>query len=431
MIKIINLFCVGLVALSIPMSYGDGAKSSVSNIIDRKAYTIAVATARKMHTIDLNDAKLCQNLADQIDRLNVSPDNPAYGVSEFVRCSLLMRVGKQGKAKRGFVKLLSHKSVLPETIHRMEFFDYDHRFVLWNAQGVLLPLSPSIVRSVYEGRVLACGYALKNQDIPTVYAFVQPSPILGGDAIEMQSIPKGDHHNRALLKISDRFESVQLYERAYSSYLSYVYAEFGTASCLQNGIRVGQKVAFCPEASSHWKRVAELAYKAGKTKDSLGYLAKSAILAKEFEPVAFMKAIDSVLKKLPAEKKPADEILKKDILALSELFKRINAHPAAWAILEQHTELFGGKKAVELETKSIKEEWVALLKPHRDASPLVILYDYKIYPNGDPLKVKILQAMSAEAIKKVNKQLKEFLSKQAAAQPLQPKKSSRPKKQNQ
>jgi hypothetical protein len=177
-----------------------------------------------------------------------------------------------------------------------------------------------------------------------------------------------------------------------------------------------------PKAAVYWAKAAECARLAGKTELGWGYLMKAAVFGDEKTYQAALKTAKQweLEDKNPPKKpnpKPVDPKVRREALTeVVRLYAKMNAHPRAWELIDAYPDAFENPKALK---KEIQNEWLAVVKDVSRVAKKVVLYGQEVHPNGDPLKVKIPQAMSDEAIKKVNQKLKEFLSKQAETKPVE------------
>jgi len=89
----------------------------------------------------------------------------------------------------------------------------------------------------------------------------------------------------------------------------------------------------------------------------------------------------------PPAPPPVDPKVKREALTRAvRLYAELNAHPRALALIEENKNAFEDPDSLR---KEIEEQWLAVVKGASRMATKVVLYGHEVYPNGDPLKVRI------------------------------------------
>jgi hypothetical protein len=217
------------------------------------------------------------------------------------------------------------------------------------------------------------------------------------------------------LEVSANLFRAGLFDNAWRAYTEAIYGELGPSWISSHSAKYRDNNWLSPKAAVYWAKAAECARLAGKTELGWGYLMKAAVFGDEKTYKAALKTATQwdIEDKDPTKKpkpKPIDPKVRREALTkVVRLYAKMNAHPRAWELIDAYPDAFENPKSLK---KEIQDEWLVVVKGASWGAMKVVLYGQEVYPNGDPLKVKIPQAMSDEAIKKVNKQLKEFFAKE-------------------
>lgn len=214
---------------------------------------------------------------------------------------------------------------------------------------------------------------------------------------------------KKMLEAAASLEQAGLYDLAWRAYAEAVYASFSPAWIKEKL----EETWLSPAPAEYWAKAAQCAYKAGKQELAWDYLTKAAVLGTDKlyeEAQATAKEWSAVAELRPTPAQPVDPNVKREALTKAvRLYAELNAHPRALALIEANRAVFEDPDRLR---KEIEEQWLAVVKDMSRAARKVTLYGYEVYPNGDPLKVRIPWALSDEAMASVRERLQA-----ASAQP--------------
>ena len=267
------------------------------------------------------------------------------------------------------------RATLPELLilsmrQSMKPLNRDERLNIDNAYLALIPLSMGA-----------------NQSIAFADINPRPEPI-------PNTIGQGD-----LQLIADYFFRLGLYEYAAHAHLEYVYFNLKYVNIL-NAIRDVDD--FTVQSNSEtWFRIAECHFLTGNEMLGYDYLAKAIIFGGE----TVKNRATNWLTHQPPPPISLEDNEKEEIWGeIIGLYRKINAHPRAWALVEEFAEHFQNPHTLKEE---IQQEWLALVESWKYRSRKIILYGQEVWPHGDPLAATIPWPCSDEAIIKAQKILKE------------------------
>lgn len=207
-----------------------------------------------------------------------------------------------------------------------------------------------------------------------------------------------------VLEIPKNFASLGLYDKAWRTYCEHALVSSG-AERLDT------------TAAQNWKLAAENAYLAGEKKLAWQLLMKAAVFGGEWlfdevkQTARLWNARERSQKELPRPEVLQGDKRREAWDAIISLYQEMNAHPRAWALIDEYPEEFENPE--ELKQK-IQADWIRVVErfipKHPDSAvKSVTVYGYRLYPDGvDPLTVKVPWAFSAESIKKAKAHLAEL-----------------------
>ena len=225
-----------------------------------------------------------------------------------------------------------------------------------------------------------------------VYVFVKPDRAV---------VPRTDRSG--MVRLAGCLDEAGLYDLAWRAYAEAVYGSYSPG-----WIRQGNSDTWMSaDAAKHWRSAADSARKAGKEELAWDFLMKAAVYGKE-EMYAECKQTArtwSLGMEHPEPTKTPRVDRKRQNRGLMEaiqLCEALNAHPRALSLIEDKWEVL---ERPDERRKDTEENWIAVVKDLSRATDKVVLYGYEVYPNGDPLKVRIPWALSDEALASVRKRL--------------------------
>jgi hypothetical protein len=203
-----------------------------------------------------------------------------------------------------------------------------------------------------------------------------------------------------MLKIAAEFERGAMWDMAWRAYAEAIYAGYGPAWPDERA----RETWLSAEAAGHWSKAAACAQRAGKTHLAENYFVKAAVFGGD-KTQETLKGVARRWSESPtSHPAPVDDHTKREALTrIVDLYVEINAHPRALQVIDANGAVFDDPDTLR---KKVEDQWLAIVKDASRAAEKVVLYGHEVYPQGDPLKIRIPWAFSDEAVVSVRNRLK-------------------------
>jgi hypothetical protein len=201
--------------------------------------------------------------------------------------------------------------------------------------------------------------------------------------------------------MAESLEQAGLYGVAWRCYAEATYAGFHTAWVTH---RTDSENWLCPDAAEYWAKAARCARLAGRQEVAWDFLTKAAVFGSdELYQETQVIAKEWSENPEPTPPPPVDPAVKRGALMRAvRLYAELNAHPRALMLIDENRDAFEDPDGLR---KEIEEQWVAVVGEVTKFTKVLTLYGYQVYPDGDPLKVRIPWALSDEALADVRTRL--------------------------
>lgn len=187
--------------------------------------------------------------------------------------------------------------------------------------------------------------------------------------------------------VSVFFQELGFYDLAWKAYLEEAYFKNPLYFLLE------KKYSDTPlshQNAHYWPRVAECAYRAGECDLAWGFLMKAAVFGDDKlyeqtkETARLWSEVEAGKAELPKPEPLSPEERKKKFKEIVMAYKEMNAHPRAWAIIDEYKDEFDDPEGLK---KEIQDDWLDLTNMlcSPDSAVRVILYGYEL------LKVEVAE----------------------------------------
>jgi len=193
--------------------------------------------------------------------------------------------------------------------------------------------------------------------------------------------------------VSDTFHDLGYYDKAWRSYLELAY--FNKNPHLLNSKKYDD-TPLSSKNAHNWYSAAENAYRAGEHNLAWGLLLKAAVFGDEkLHEQALNTAkqwvdVETGNAELPKQKLLASDERKKKLKEIVMVYKEMNAHPRAWAIIDEYKDEFDDPEGLK---KEIQDDWIDLVDMLCGSAIRVVLYGYELLrtdvaEDGTTIKVR-------------------------------------------
>jgi len=320
--------------------------------------------------------------------------SPGCTVLAFLSGRIAVRFGKLQRARGVLAESATHPAISFESLCalREATRERSQSQVPTNVRIEAMPLTP-LTRSLGALRMKYASYGAR-----------PPTPeLLSCDRAKQRTI-------------AECIEEAGLHDVAWRCYAEAAYAGFHTAWITH---RVDPENWLCFEAAEYWLRAAHCARLAGRQEVAWDFLTKAAVFGSD----ALFDQAQQTAKEWedepePAQPQPVDPAVQREALTRAiRLYAELNAHPRALLLIDENRDAFDDPDALR---KEIEEQWLAVIKDVTREAATITLYGVDVYPDGDPLEVRIPWALSDEALSHVREQLAALHADTAEAVPPAP-----------
>ena len=210
-------------------------------------------------------------------------------------------------------------------------------------------------------------------------------------------------------EVSSLFRDLGDYDKAWRASLESAY--FDKSPNLSDRSRNGDRNVLSTKNAVRWHDAAESAYRAGERDLAWGFLMKAAVFGDErlyattLETAKLWIDVEDGTTELPKPELLTPEERKRKFKEIVLVYKNMNIHPRAWAIIDEYWEEFDDPDGLK---KEIQDDWLELTNllfyaATRAPVGVIVLYGYNLLVIGgvaedgtrleirqhDPLDVKI------------------------------------------
>lgn len=381
LIKVITIMGIAFVAA--PITACAQLRQEGSNLrerikLARQAWKLIKPTGKAILSSNVKNAQAV------LAKIEGGPLSPGHAVVGYIKARVAFLAGQKEGVKARFVAAID-PSTAPECVLALiERSSSTQEGLLYRQHlAALLPMS------VWR-RQLDAGnsdFRLTRNNV-SVY-----------ELVHRQTVPRGDR--AAISSVAGHLRRAGLHDLAWRAYAEAVYVGFVPAWIGENR-EDGTWV--CPRAAEYWAMAAECAYRAARKELAWAYLIKAAILGDEnlyarTRATARKWNAEAAATAKPTAPRPIDpEIKRKALTQAIRAYAQLNAHPRSLALIAANRNSIEDPDKLR---KEIERQWMAVVKDVSRSATKVIVYDYEVYPKGDPLKVRIPWALSDKAMTSV------------------------------
>ncbi len=199
-----------------------------------------------------------------------------------------------------------------------------------------------------------------------------------------------------MLEIAAEFDRAGEWDLAWRAYVEGICSSF-SPDALSN-IRV-RNTWLSADTVKYWIRAGECARQAGREELGESCLLNAAVFGGEED----YRKVGEILRKWAeeaqdeVEPEPVDEDVRREALTkIVHMYAQANAHPRAFQLFDDYPDVFENGEKLR---KEIEGQWLAVIKAMYGAASKVRVYGFEVFPNGDPLKVRVPWAFSDEAVR--------------------------------
>jgi hypothetical protein len=228
------------------------------------------------------------------------------------------------------------------------------------------------------------------------HGFVHPAP---------PTIPATGRNE--LVEVADHLRRAGLYDHAWRAFAEAVYVWYAPPWTRERT----EETWVHPEAAALWAGAATCAQRAGKDELAADFLMKAAVFGTNELYSQCLKearqwwAPDGV--KQREKEVPVSPELKREALTKAvRLYMAMNAHPRAWALIDEYPEAFETPDDLR---KEVQADWVGIVNIACKFTFKLVIFGYEVYPKGDSLAVKIPLALSDEGLANARRRLARLL----------------------
>ncbi|MDR0327574.1 MAG: hypothetical protein LBI05_04685 [Planctomycetaceae bacterium] len=312
---------------------------------------------------DLEEKEAIQKIADLAKQIDSSGGPSQHTVNRFfqtVTTSLLKK--RVSDAEDCFLYLDEEivmgmeyfllEQSLSNTRKRAEGWDLWGRWHQWNRMmSTILPISGKQGQSMYISKIR---WARFPYDCPA-------------------GVPE----------VSNLFHDLGCYDKAWRASLESVYFNNSIPHLLDS--RRSSDIVLSSKNAHYWHDAAESAYRAGDHDLAWGFLMKAAVFgtdelyATTLETAKLWLDVEAGLAELPQPEPLTPEERKVKFLEIVRAYKNMNAHPRAWAIIDEYKDEFEDPEGLK---KEIQDDWLDLTNMLCSAASVsgerVIFYGYEL-----------------------------------------------------
>lgn len=215
------------------------------------------------------------------------------------------------------------------------------------------------------------------------------------------------------LEIAKSLDKIKLYDFAWRNYALHLCREYRPASIKENENIICHQY---PDVAKYWLRAAECAYIAGRKDICWDFLMKAAVYGDDDTYDMAIKTAklwaDSEKEgknPYPDSEKPVDDKEKaKELEKIINLYAKMNTHPRAFELIKKNWDILDNPQKLY---DNLSVEWKKVVKYSRDINlKKYILWGTEVWPEGDPMKVRIPWAFEEDSVEKIKKLLKDNLN---------------------
>jgi len=378
-----SLLFTGIIVVMTTSRIGAGLPENESQV-DVDAYVRAISTARSARSVSNNKEDLVDAIGS-IEKLGLKPEDAAFASCEYVRCRLLVRASSSHEVDDAcFRRLLGSRAVAPEALLGLLEINKggrERRLALEECFAQVLPIS--IWRSRVDGSRIVV-QADVNMEPPCPF-----SPVLD---------------RKMLIEVGKEFEQAGLYDQAWKAYIEAIYGGLAP-SWIANPLI--ERAWFSSDSAELWAKVADNAWKAGERQLAYEYLAKAVIFGPEAQLESAKQMLATWGKQKEEEPEVSEEQRKEAVENIVTLYAKMNIHPRALELIQEHNELFDNPDELY---RKYASEWTAVVRAYRGwaqavclhgVNTSVFLYGVKVSEGDDPTSIRIPWACSPDAIKAI------------------------------
>lgn len=217
-----------------------------------------------------------------------------------------------------------------------------------------------------------------------------------------------------MLSIAMLLDELNLPRHAYTAYWEYLLGgEVVSVGLHESNSRIvaNTKGMMRPEIAEIWLKMAKNAFDATEFELALGFWTNAALYADEEGLSKCLTLVNTwdaskdaaVTPTNPSNLKIQRNTRKNKFLEIINAYQELNIHPRAWALIDEFPEEFDTPDVLKSELQS---DWVRILREPQNLQIPQYIYGSLIFPNGDPLSVRIPEPCSREAMIKVKELLR-------------------------